>query len=399
MPASAKKPLPLSSRRTWKFRRATRCKSQAFHPAVGYRAPRHLRLINIALYSLAALAIAALAYVLLWFLLADATRENIALWAKTLRAEGYALDYSEIEMSGFPFLVRAHMPAPSITLPDTRGPWAWRGQFLDIEIAPWNWNRFVFRTSGRQHVELPVHGRRTSFDGAAEDISINITLADRFPRDIVLDFTGLFLAQAEGDPDITLGRLQGRLHRLLVREGAPPLAKLVLKGQDITFRGGLFLPLGTEPASFAVRADIKGPLPKEAKKAAIKAWRDAGGLMEVRHLKIHHGPLEMVASGTIAPDSNMQPAGSFIAKISGFFEAVRTLERRGFIRGRDALAARVIFGMFSNYSKDNGRRSISLPITVQSRKLYVGQVPLLTFDPISWPEDTAPTSTPGAGDL
>jgi hypothetical protein len=102
-----------------------------------------------------------------------------------------------------------------------------------------------------------------------------------------------------------------------------------------------------------------------------------------------YGKLKTHATGTIALDKDLQPLIAISAKFQGFFSAINTLKKAGYIRSGDAAMAKLILGVLSR-RVGKGERSISLPLTLQDGQLSAGPVPLMAVQAIDWGEDPPP---------
>jgi len=89
------------------------------------------------------------------------------------------------------------------------------------------------------------------------------------------------------------------------------------------------------------------------------------------------------AATPLALDADLQPIGAFTTRIEGFFETVNALHEKGLIRSQDAVTAKMVLGVLSKRN-DAGRISLTVPLTVQERRLYVGPVPLAVIPPVRW---------------
>ena len=80
----------------------------------------------------------------------------------------------------------------------------------------------------------------------------------------------------------------------------------------------------------------------------------------------------------------MQPIGAFTASISGFNDAVDALVEAGAARPQDGALAKVVLGVLAKTPPGGGPKVVSLPLSLQDRRLSVGPVPLVTFKRIEW---------------
>jgi hypothetical protein len=163
-----------------------------------------------------------------------------------------------------------------------------------------------------------------------------------------------------------------------------PSAAFRIDAGDVAVPAFLGLPLGDRVGTLGLSGEVLGRLPSGPAAEALARWRDAGGTVEVERLEVDHGPLSLNASGTVALDAALQPVGAFTARIRGFVETVELLRKKGVVRGRDAVTAQLILGALAKKPDDGGPAILSLPLSVQDRRLYVGPVAITRIPPVRW---------------
>ena len=128
-----------------------------------------------------------------------------------------------------------------------------------------------------------------------------------------------------------------------------------------------------------------GVIPPGPPAEAVAGWRDDGGTVELERLVLEWGPLELEASGTLALDPAMQPIGSLTAEIRGYAETLDALVQAGAAPPRDAAIAKVVLNLLAKTPPDGGPPVLTVPLTAQDGRLFVGPVALLELPPIEWP--------------
>ena len=68
-------------------------------------------------------------------------RGAIADWAAAREAEGFTVGIIEQDITGFPFALEVHFPAPTLGRLDDPEPWVWMPDRLDIALRPWAFDR------------------------------------------------------------------------------------------------------------------------------------------------------------------------------------------------------------------------------------------------------------------
>ncbi len=375
--------LPEKNRRQLDFRH---------HPAAVYRPPAYFRNLKTALWSVIILAVAAIFYVIFWFVVAFGLRNEAVEWAETRRQDGYAVNYSGLQLSGFPFLMQLTLNDPGLGNPESNIPWAWQGEGVSVEMRPWNPWRMTVSPTGALTLSLTIDGQPVTYVGLADEIAIGLELAGGRPKsgELTVSRLNLSLAEANGGSGESIAVKNMRLQVLHdTDDGADQQAvtfDLHLQAEGLETPVGIFQPLGNRVDALELDASVLGTIPEGRLPESLAAWRDRGGTVEVKRLEFIYGPLITRAEGTLALDGNMQPIGAFTAKFQGFFAIVDALRKQGMVRSRDAITAKVVLGAMARKPKDGGPASLNLAITLQNRKVFAGPVSLLKLPAIHWNE-------------
>jgi hypothetical protein len=144
--------------------------------------------------------------------------------------------------------------------------------------------------------------------------------------------------------------------------------------------------LGPRIASLTLQGALDGPVPRAhtlGERAA--AWRDGGGTLEIQHLAVNWGPLDLTASATLALDEQQQPMGTGSARVIGYAETLDALASHGVISKSAATAAKAVLSLLAHSPEDGGPPDVEVPLTLQYRTLSMRQVPLLRLPELDWP--------------
>lgn len=349
------------------------------HPAPGAR-----KAVRWAIAGAVLAAVCAALYVVYWFTMALQLRSGIAEWAAARRAEGVAVAYQGPELSGFPFRVRARLENPAMKADAVPAPWRWQGTRAYVELRPWNFSRLTVRLPGRHEFRMTHDGRETAVDATAKAFAADLDFASG--RAVAAEVTGEGIV-ATGNREFAgalIERLAATVKMPVLRAADHQTATVAfdLAVERARLPDRVEAALGRDVARLAVAGQVLGAVPKGPPKAALAAWRDAGGTVKIDRAATDYGPLAMKGDGTLALDKAMQPIGAFTANIEGLFETIDRLREKGLIRGRDSVTAKVILGAFMR--KDGGRHALNVAVTVQDRKVFVGPVALMSLPEIQW---------------
>ena len=321
-------------------------------------------------------------YTAYWFVLAGEAREAIARWSGNWRASGFEISHAEPDLGGFPLSLRASVAAPSVGGGHGAQAWRWRGAGIAASFRPWNLSRFTFRIDGRNEITVGDAGRRRyQLEATSAVAAIRLGAGDRVER-IDADFAAIKVREDSWTEPLRIGRV--RVEGSGYRRGSagPRATDVALIIEDAALPVAPRGPLGRTIAR--VRADVTvfGTFPERPLEAALAAWRDDGGTVELRGLVVHWGPLDLSADGTLALDAELRPIGALSASIAGVDEAVASLLAEGSIGAAEAAALRVAFNLFARITSSAGDR-VNVPITVQDGRIFVGPVAVARIGPLT----------------
>ncbi|WP_316978082.1 DUF2125 domain-containing protein [Shumkonia mesophila] len=355
------------------------------HPALGYREPRRLRAVTWALGAVVAAIVAGALYVGGWYYAAGLARDSLLNWAEAQRREGAVVAFERLDIGGFPFHLRLALDKPAYSAPTADAPWGWEAGQVVAEMRPWNLRQFTLRAPGRHALMWTADGARRKAEGLVHGLSARVRLEGGQPVAGHVEVEGADFA-GDGPLDrLTLGSgtLDLVLSPVALATARTPVADIRLAAHDLGVPSVWGLPLGADVAVLELAAAVLGGVPPGPLVDALAGWRDDGGTVEVRRLGLDYGPLTLAADGTLALDADLQPIGAFTTRIEGFFETVDALRDKGIIRAQDAVTAKMVLGILSKRN-DAGRVSLTVPLTVQDRRLYVGPVPLAAIPSVRW---------------
>jgi hypothetical protein len=325
------------------------------------------------LLAIGALAVLAAAYAGGWLILADRWRTGIAAWAASQTASGWTISTGTVAVSGFPGKIHLTVAEPRAR--DAAGD-EWAGPPLAILVWPFHpldpgieapgTHRVTL--AGRSPVEIsaaPLVGHLTVERGKP----VALSLAAGSLAGLGMNLAGLTieLSRPNAQPDAT---------------EPPPLTAIV--GIDrLTLPEELRQPLDRTIAAAHLAVRLKGALPKGPRIAALTAWRDGGGTLEIDSFDLSWPPLAAAGNATIALDRTLQPELAGTVALKGAIEAIDRAGASGMIDRDSATIAKLALRLATQRTED-GAKEARLAVTVQNRVLSVGPAPLLQMPEIEW---------------
>ena len=196
-----------------------------------------------------------------------------------------------------------------------------------------------------------------------------------------------------GDTSFALAlEAQKRGHELFYYEPD----RLVLRDGDVSAAiQGFYLPkrfslpLGHKIERFRIKLQVLGQLKRPIDRETLTAWRDDGGTIEISALEARYGSLQMVASGTMALDHQLQPLAAMSVKLQGYVTALDQLRAARVIGAREVAIAKLVLGALSRRELDGGPAAVRLPFNTRNGFLTAQGIKLFAIPPVVWPGKAA----------
>jgi hypothetical protein len=327
---------------------------------------------------LAVLAVAAIGgYGYYWFSMAAKLREGLTPWAEAERAKGYVIQWDQVELGGFPGAFRFRFTKPSFgaqrPLPVTLD-----APSLVVSASPWNLHHWQLAATEGARLAGPLGvigvdlGRLEASTGEGVNETIVLEIAAS-----TLD--GIGLAQgthiANATAHIALPARPPASHSDSALDAALQLTEVKLPASVPGF--------GDTLAELAASVQLKGALPAGSFEEALTHWRDEGGTIELKEFRLRWGGLLVDASGTLALDAELQPEGALSAIITGQDAAVDLAVTAGTLQPQDAGIVKAVLGVLAKPGP-SGEKAITVPLTLQQGRLYLGPAALGQVPRINW---------------
>jgi hypothetical protein len=341
-------------------------------------------------YSLIAavlLVAAAGGYAAYWFVMAGQLEAGIARWENERRAEGWTVAHGPIGRGGFPFALELTVPAPALKSAGDH-PLAWRGELLAATVKPWSIRDLSFRFPGRHAFSLPIDGRPRPMEAAMAGGTLDMLMDGRGrAQAAALNLTRLNARFTDNGERYQVGKA-----RLAMRRHEMPANQPTAMSYETDTRiEGLVLPakqagvMGPEIGLIALLANVIGPPPAAPTVAAMAAWRDAGGYLEVRDFQMTWGKLQIQGAGTARLDAALQAVVQLDGRVRGGDALIDALVLDRQLSFAEALLAKGALFALQRPSEDGGPPYLRLAISVRDgNRLYLGPVRIARLPPLQW---------------
>ena len=319
-----------------------------------------------------------------WRVVAGNLEHGFANWVALQKASGWTEENGPTSISGWPSAATLVIPALSLTRQgaDTPTSFNWRAERVNVRIALARPTMLEITPEGQQQVRLAGNPLVTYTAGR---LRLLMPLqSSNWP-----DFIDLIATNLRAETRAGIASVRSlQLHLALHPEAHPgePAAISSLHAADVGLPPGVVRPLGPNIAKLEMDVALNGPLPIGGTTAELAtSWRDGGGSLEIQHLMLTWGPLDLTAGATVALDDQLQPMGAGTARIVGYAESLDTLAAHSMISRSAATAAKAVLSLLANAPDDGSRPDVEVPLTLQYRTLSMRQVPLLRLPELDWP--------------
>jgi hypothetical protein len=325
-----------------------------------------------------AILAAAAAYGGYWLATARTLRSGVERWAAARQAEGRDLHWATIAVDGFPASFRVHVAGIALSGQKPL-PFAAENAVLVGEARPWDLRFWRLSAPEGVRLALPTAGETVlapALDGTlalGRSGGAAMTLS---AHDITA--TGIAaIGLAAGELDLTLPDQPPASHRDTAFAATLRLSGLTLPRAVPA--------LGDRVEALTVSGTVKGAVPRGKLGAALAAWRDDGGTIELDNGSIRWGGLTADASGALALDGALQPIGALTATIEDQDAVIDAAVAQGSLRAGDGNLAKIALGLLARPGPD-GKPRLKVPLRLQDDRLYLGPARIATLPPIHWEE-------------
>lgn len=338
----------------------------------------------------AVLVLLAAGYAGLWWTAAGTLRARVEAVAAARVEAGLPTRYRALTVDGFPLALRARIDGAEAALDGPLAGLTWHGAGLVASVRPWTPRRIRLRLDGSQEIRGPAGPVLTAtgrilaadfrLDGAGRATRLDARL-----RDLLLTPAsgGAIAVQAA---DIAY-RAKGEAADGAATGGNPDGEgpTFALDASEIRLPDAAGGALGRQVSRLIFEGQLAGDIPAGTTAAALAAWRDSGGTVDITHAEARWGPLHMAATGTLTLDAEMRPLGAFAARIVNYEAALDLFAAEGVLAPREAAIARTVFALVARRPADGGPPALEAALTIQDGRLSVGPVPLFDVPPLALP--------------
>lgn len=313
-----------------------------------------------------------------WDNMAAGLQRGFDRWVAQRRAEGVSVKHGAVEVTGFPYRLELHVPQPSLAAPRLNMAPEWSADELIVYFQPWEKGHAIVDSRGPQQIAWVQGGERRRATIVAEKALASVRFTDkghitRYDAD---------LTDVEMSGDLPLRhakRLQNHARRVEAEGGGAPALDIALRGDGLKVDPAAS-PFG-ETVDLARIAMTLAPQPASTAPRDLDAWRDGGGVLQVKAFEFRTGELNVTGDGTFALDAERRPEGAGILQIFGAEAFVDAVGAAGKLSGGAQLGLKLAITALEEKDKD-GRSVVKAPFEIQDGRIRLLKIGLFPAPPL-----------------
>lgn len=327
-----------------------------------------------------AVVLAGIGYWNWWQGMAQRLETGFAAWVEARRAEGIDVDWSGRDIGGFPYRLTLGLDGIAVSAPARPGAPAWSARRLEVHFQPWERGHAIAGIAGRQSLAWSRGDIRHEAVLEAESTYASIRLdAAGGPETIALDAREVAVSGAVPVERMERFQLHVRFNHGEQPDRPAGSVNLGLHADGLRLREGVS-PVGPDVSVARVSA-LARPFPGGFDPAAVDAWRDAGGVVDVLGLEVRTGALAVTGDGSVALDAARRPEAAGVLVVRGADAFVDALSATGVVQSYARIGLQIAIAALEKPDPDGGR-SVSVPWSIQDGQLELLGLKLLRVQPL-----------------
>lgn len=322
------------------------------------------------------------AYYWWWHRLAAGVNQGIASLIEDQRQWGRTIAFGSVAVTGFPGPLQITLTTPVIVAarggPAPLTYWRWDGPTLHGHLNMFSPTQVTIDASGAHRIDSVV---------------------GREPHNLRLIIPDLNFVLAMGTDGLlqTLDMKASDVKGTAIETGTDFILKAfsshIENKEPVLFSGNIhdFMRTAELTPGFGDKLDnatwttkIFGEFPMVGGATAVEQWRQAGGRIEIDHLRAQAADLEVNLHGPITLDENLQFNAQFTGWIRGWNILLQNLVATGAMSPSGSALANLGLRALARPPDEGGAPAVHAPLSVINRRIFLGPVNLGTVPPVRW---------------
>ncbi len=333
------------------------------------------------------------AYTGYWFILADRMQTEAELRIEAYRDQGLEITYDALSVSGFPYRLELVIENLKLGVSGDAEIFSMRSPKVLFETLPWKPNHVLAIMPVAKVYSDPAHmgAIEASINESKASIKFGLNGSPKRISTVAETVNWHFVDKPDFVSTAGHSEFHYRKSKKSKQESealeedpdAPMLGEFAIKLTDIDLADIPVTPYGSIINILQSQIELKGDVLPGRNISQMIRWRDSGGTLEVVDFLLNWGELDAKVSGTLALDEEMRPLGAFVLKVKGYEPLIDYLQAHGHIDGEMAANTKATLGMVAGEANTTDAGRISIPVTMQGGRLFVGPLPVDRLEPIT----------------
>lgn len=336
-----------------------------------------MRLISITVLVLAALFGA---YYFWWNTVSETAQSEWAKWKEAKKSEGFDITHQPIRSSGFPYRVRLDIDDLKVTKNGDENI-SINAENLWAIAQPWQLKHVILGTDSQWQISVGDKAYTATTESGLASLRFN---SDGKLQILATDIKKLSITEAGS---VIFQSARSQLHAIptvtevKASNGEAKASDQMIDGWRVAIRVDEISGELQNLKNASISTVIDGNPAQLLKEETAQIWRDAGNAIEVTELKLQLKDSNVTAKGTITLDQDNYPLGAFTSEIAGYESIMPELGKRLGVRDKDMSQMLIALSLIAQ-KNEKGESVLKLPVSLQSRAIYLGPIKLSDLKPI-----------------
>ncbi len=294
---------------------------------------------------------------------------TLPAWFEDRRAEGWAAEYDDLSVSGFPS--RLDSTFENLTLADPQTGVAWDAPFFNMHALTYRPHHVIAVWPNSQTLAIPSEKLTvTSGDMRASLVLIPGTDLTLNRTNVAIESLGI---TSSADWQMTASALNLAMHR---DENDANTYRLALKADKLTPPAGYNLPDNVDlPRSFtSFRADLTASFDRPWDRSAIEKSRPQPTALDLTLAEIIWGDLQLHAAGKVTIDTSGYPSGEVTIRAVNWRDILDVARLSGQIPVSVIDTVEQALGFIAQLS--GNANELDIPLTFANGATKLGPLPI-----------------------
>lgn len=315
-----------------------------------------------------ALGLAIVLHALYWVVMSGQIRTAAQTWIEDKIEAGYAIDYAEMKVRGYPFRFTIHLTEPEVSAPVTDGGWRLSLNTAAASAQFYSLDHWIVTLGQTALLDTRIDGERSQYALTNEKARFSLMTRRGVTSQIGAEINALTITAQAGPAPIIASierfAMNGRL-----TEGDEFISGFAIETarfDDSQLDNPLQSAFGETVALFQLDS-VLTEFDALSQAGDPLDWSRAGGSLVIRQTRLDWGPAALAGSGDVTLDSQIRPVGRLSVVVSDPESLISALEAARLVYDEQGAALRLAAMMAPR--RDEG---IALPFLLQDGGLFLG---------------------------